>query len=119
MLLNEIVLFTQYEKVCIHTAKLFIEQHYLEKISFTDHAFTIGISKRKLRIGFNHLTGYSLKEYQVYLRIEKAKILLQESSMAISKIAQKTGFKKSSQFCRAFKNQVFLTPNEFRYRYGK
>ena len=119
MLLNEIVLFTQYEKKCIRTAKSFIEQHYLEKISFTDLAFTIGVSKNKLRIGFNQLTAYSLKEYQVYLRIEKAKILLQESSMAISKIAKKTGFKKSSQFCRAFKNQVFLTPKEYRFHHIK
>ena len=48
------------------------------------------------------------------LRIERAKELLQESDLEISKIAEICGFMDFSYFCRCFKTFVTSTPSQFR-----
>ena len=53
----------------------------------------------------------------VHLRIKKAKLLLAEDAAKIWAIAEACGFSNAYSFCRMFKKQTGMTPQEYRSRY--
>ncbi len=72
------------------------------------------ISEVHLRRIFKAATGTSPMRYINYLRLEKAKTLLSESSMKISEIANATGFSDPYYFSRIFKKETGVSPASFR-----
>lgn len=49
--------------------------------------------------------------------MEKAKLLLQDTSIPINEIAYELGFESSSNFYKVFKKKVEDSPENFRKRY--
>jgi AraC family transcriptional regulator, L-rhamnose operon regulatory protein RhaS len=60
------------------------------------------------------LTGDTPMIHLNRLRIEKAEILLKQSELSITHIAQECGFTSSQHFARAFKKFTNHTPSDFR-----
>ena len=54
------------------------------------------------------------QEYVTGLRIEKAKMLLDETNEKISRIAESCGFRSASYFIVVFRKQLGISPNEYR-----
>ena len=65
---------------------------------------------------FNQKIGMSFPQYLTGLRLKKAADLLKTTNLQISEIAFKTGFESGSYFNRIFKQQVSLSPKEYRKR---
>ncbi|MBE1444974.1 MULTISPECIES: helix-turn-helix transcriptional regulator [unclassified Paenibacillus] len=65
---------------------------------------------------FKQVYGMSPKHYLNKVRIEKAKKLLQESTLSVEDIALKLNFSSAAYFCKFFRAQVGTTP--FQYRCG-
>ena len=63
---------------------------------------------------FKEITGINFVEYVSHTRIEKARNLLQNPKLRISKIAFEVGFQSLSQFNRAFKSVTSMAPREYR-----
>ncbi|MFS4418000.1 two-component regulator propeller domain-containing protein [Maribacter sp. 2307ULW6-5] len=89
-----------------------IEAHY------EDPGFTIerlselaGISRSLLHLKIKKITGSSASDLIKKIRMEKAKILLQEG-YSISEVAYMTGY-EPSYFSRVFKKHFQLTPTSF------
>ncbi|MBO9609602.1 MAG: response regulator [Paenibacillaceae bacterium] len=63
---------------------------------------------------FKQTTGMGLLEYIQQCRIDKAKELLAASEFKVYEIAEKVGYESRLSFVRMFKNQVGMTPQEYR-----
>ncbi|WP_397326312.1 helix-turn-helix domain-containing protein [Pediococcus ethanolidurans] len=59
-------------------------------------------------------TGKTFKQLVNDQRMNKAKILLQNSNLSISEIADKVGINNQTNFYKRFKKLTKLTSNEFR-----
>ena len=90
----------------------YMELHYSETISTRDIAKKMTYSKEHFCRLFKNYFRTSFTAYLTQFRIEKAKmLLLQESS---TKVAEQCGFSSQSNFAKAFKNQVGVTPAKYR-----
>ena len=97
----------------------FIEHHYNEDVSKEELA-RIGIcSVRQLSRKFKECTGETVVEYVHRLRIDRARRLLSETDMKITEIASVIGFNDISFFNRVFKQQLTMTPREYREHYPR
>ena len=73
-----------------------------------------GISKTYFSHLFHEHTGVSFKQYQLALRIEYAKRMLEEREFPIIDVGYECGFNTPSQFNRAFKGRVGMSPSLYR-----
>jgi AraC-like DNA-binding protein len=63
---------------------------------------------------FRNVTGKNLQEYVNELRVEKAKILLRDTDLNITEIANSVGFNDLNYFSRVFKRGAEVSPRKFR-----
>ncbi|MBS7256364.1 helix-turn-helix transcriptional regulator [Flavobacterium branchiicola] len=63
-------------------------------------------------------TGKTTQQYIQNRVIEKAKELLSTTYMSVSEIAYRLGFEYPQSFHRLFKNQVTVSPLEFRQSFN-
>jgi hypothetical protein len=57
-------------------------------------------------------------QYQLQLRIGRARTLLSETTLAVKEIAFRSGFESEQYFCRLFKAKTGVSPGAWRRRYG-
>jgi len=79
-----------------------------------DIAEYAGISEVYLRKLFTKYMSASASSYILTKRIEKAKLLLNESVLTITEISEKCGYSCIYYFCRTFKKETGFTPSEYR-----
>lgn len=102
------------QKRNLQDVKLYLDEHYNEKISLeflSEHFF---INKFYLTRLFKDQFGDSITNYLIKIRITQAKQLLRFSDLSISEIAQKCGMNDANYFSRIFKKVEGCTPGEFR-----
>lgn len=63
---------------------------------------------------FRSTFGITPVEYRNALRLERAKVLLQDPKLAIAEVAYAAGFKDAGYFSRQFRRQNGASPGEFR-----
>lgn len=107
---------TPHDKRCIEQTIEFIDKHYRERLSADLLALEFNISKPKLQAGIQALTGLTLHNYILKVRVEKAKQLLEDTNEPVKYIAAAMGFKRPSHFIFTFKGFTSLTPIEYRLR---
>lgn len=98
----------------VKQAKEYIKLHYKETINMQELAGKLFVTSNYLSALFKKVTGETLKDYAIQLRIEKAKQLLRNSNAQIAEIATETGYDNEQYFCRIFKKKVNMTPTQFR-----
>lgn len=64
-------------------------------------------------------TGWSFSDYLAHIRLDKAKVLLLDSSYTITEVSRKIGYQDSLYFSRKFRKQTGLSPTEFRLFKGQ
>ena len=87
---------------------------YSTQLTVEDIASQVGISSRHFSRLFVQELGITVPDYLSILRIKKAKDLLQNSEMDITRIAYSLGFNSSQYFTTCFKRIEHLTPKEYR-----
>ncbi|MEL6447746.1 MAG: AraC family transcriptional regulator [Pseudomonadota bacterium] len=86
-----------------------------DNISLTELAETFGLSPFHFSRVFKLATGYPPHEFQLRLRIEKARdLLLARPRKTVAEIAVTLGFADESHFRRHFRRLVGTTPGRFR-----
>ncbi|WP_430409356.1 helix-turn-helix domain-containing protein [Kordia sp.] len=73
----------------------------------------VGINPNTLQNGFKHLYKSSVNEYIKNHRIEKAKELLETSTLNITEITYKIGINSRSYFSKIFKKRYGITPKAY------
>lgn len=79
-------------------------------------AAMVHISPNYLGRIFKRETGMSLTDYIIKRRITVAKQLLAKTSLSITRVSERVGITYSSYFTRLFKEQVGMTPQEYRQK---
>ena len=96
----------------------YIESNYMFSISTEDIAGAAGIHVGHLHRIFPDETGMTIGEYLTHLRIEKARILLMHTDISNSSIAARIGISSQQYFCRLFKKETGMSPQEYRKSYA-
>lgn len=73
---------------------------------------TLGMSRAQLYRKFAALTNTTLNRFLRSIRLNKAKTLLETTSLNVSEVAYQTGFKSPSHFSRVFSKEFGHTPSE-------
>jgi AraC-like DNA-binding protein len=100
----------------IKQAKLLIFEYIEKQISPLSISEKVGMGYSSFRKEFKRYTGFSPKQYQIQLRIQKAKTLLSTTELPIKEIAYSLGFECNNYFSRAFKQKTGISPADFRLR---
>ena len=102
----------------VRKAMDFIDENYMFGISAEDIARASGVHVGHLHRIFPQETGMRIGEYLTGLRIEKAKSLLMHTDISSASIAGRTGIGSQQYFCRLFKKETGMTPQEYRKSYS-
>ncbi|WP_429313361.1 helix-turn-helix domain-containing protein [Paenibacillus mucilaginosus] len=92
----------------------YIEDHYLEPLSMEEVAARSNISVRHLNRIFQSYYQTTPISYLQRLRLERARILLRQSGLPITKISYECGFNDSNYFTRQFTKAYGLPPKAYR-----
>ncbi|WMM24638.1 AraC family transcriptional regulator [Tissierella sp. MB52-C2] len=85
-----------------------------ENLTLGNVAKEIHISSSYLSCLFSKCTGYSFSDFINKIRIDKSKLLLQNTSLSLLDITIECGFSSQSYFCYVFKKVEGVTPKEYR-----
>lgn len=77
-------------------------------------AASLHISRVQLYRKVKAIMGISISDYINSMRLEKAKSMLEKTSLSIAEIAYSTGFSSPNYFSTAFKNSFATSPGAFR-----
>lgn len=94
--------------------KDFIEENLAEDITIADMAAVVHISQFHFARAFKTATGESPHRYLTQRRIERAKILLSVTRLAIAEVAYRVGFYNQSHFTAQFRKLTKVTPKQYR-----
>jgi YesN/AraC family two-component response regulator len=102
------------EPVEIWKARKFIHEHSDEELSLPKVAKFSNINANYLSEKFKQVTGINFVDYVARVRVEKARLFLENSNRRISEIAFAVGFQSLSQFNRVFKKLCGKSPTAYR-----
>jgi AraC-like DNA-binding protein len=92
----------------------YIEENYNEEITYKMLSSITNYHKNSINRIIKSITGMSLREYVITLRIKKATQLLLYSSKSVASIAELCGYNSPIFFSRQFKEKMGKKPLEFR-----
>ncbi len=92
----------------------YLDANYMKPLTLTGVADRYGLNPNYMSTLFREVTGAGFVEYLTQTRLEQAKLLLMESMMSASRIAELVGFSSQPYFQRVFKDKLGMTPQQFR-----
>lgn len=92
----------------------YISQHYDQNITVTQLAKMENYNPTYFNDWFKMQTGFSPSNYLRYVRISKAKELLETTNFSIMEIAAMVGYSSNSTLTRAFHEITGITPKKYR-----
>ena len=102
------------EQELIERVNHYIYDHLNKRFTVEDLARDCGVSASHLRFKFRGMIGVSLGQYIQRLRFDRARTLLQTTSLSIGETTYQCGFTSPAIFCRSFKNETGVSPKTFR-----
>lgn len=96
----------------------YIGLHLGERLEISMLAARHGYTDYYFSNKFKHETGRSLSDYLNEQRIEKARELLESTSMDVQDICNELGYNSQSYFGKIFRQSVGVTPGQYRTKYG-
>jgi two-component system, response regulator YesN len=98
----------------ITTVKSFIDNNFSKDITLENTARYFHLSPPYLSRVFSKEVGVPFKKYLTNIKLNHARLLLLSTNMSINEIALEAGYRDISYFCRMFKKNVGMSPNEYR-----
>lgn len=105
-----------YENELVGRVNDFMKHHLDSPIPLSDVADFAGVTFRQLNLIFTRCTGQSAAVYWRTMRLERARMLMTDSSNSINAIATATGFSDASHLISWFRKHYGETPSSFRKR---
>jgi two-component system response regulator YesN len=102
----------------IRIAKQYIYNHSHEPITLEDVCAATGFSSSYFSTIFKKETGEGFAKYLTRVRIERAKDLLQNTSLPIAEICIQIGYSDIKHFTSTFKKITDLNPGQYRKLFG-
>ena len=102
----------------IREAKQYVLKHYSQPITLEDVCGMVGFSPSYFSALFKKETGEGFAKYLTRVRMERAKELLQRTSLPVSEICTQVGYSDVKHFTQNFKKETNLNPGQYRKLYG-
>ena len=91
-----------------------LNDKYQEDITLADIGSALSLNPRYINAVFKEISGTTIRQHLIRIRLGAAKKLLRYTSMHVTDIALETGFSDGQHFCRSFKEHEGITPLEYR-----
>ncbi|RYY54340.1 MAG: AraC family transcriptional regulator, partial [Chitinophagaceae bacterium] len=85
-------------------------------LSLEEIAAELNISYSWFRRVFKQYTGFSPAQYQLEIKLQKAKELLTSTNMPVKEITYELNFESASYFVTFFKSKTGLSPGDYRQK---
>ena len=95
----------------------FLEANLHRQIKMAEMTALVGLSASRVDNLFKAEFGKSPGQYLKDLRMQKARLLLETTTMKIKQIRLAVGYRDHSHFFQDFKKRFGLTPSEYREHY--
>jgi AraC family transcriptional regulator len=92
----------------------YIQTHLNRDLSLAELAGVINISPTYFASLFRQAMGVSPHQYVIQQRVERAKVMLKRTDLAIADIALQVGFSSQSHLTQQFKRLTGMTPKQVR-----
>jgi len=103
------------EQTDLQKLELYLDQHYMEKLSLASVAGALHIGRTKLCGLAKELSGGRTLSWLIAKRrIDAAKLLLLQSSSTVSAVAEQVGISDYNYFSKIFRSMTGTTPTAFR-----
>lgn len=96
------------------TMMIFIQEHYMEKISLEDIAKSGNVGKTLCAKLFKKYVSKTPGDYLIHYRIQKSIELLTDTNMSTTEISYATGFSSASHYTKTFRELMGCTPLKYR-----
>lgn len=93
-----------------------IGQHYSEKLTLKQVARVAGFYPSYFSELFKKRERITFEAFVAQLRLQRARHLLASSKLDVTRVAELSGYRSLSYFCRVFRGAVGSTPQQFRAR---
>ncbi|AIQ46859.1 response regulator [Paenibacillus sp. FSL R7-0273] len=98
----------------VDKARRYIEANYHKDLSIEEVAEVADLSISHFCTLFKQVSGYTFLEFVTHCRMEKAKDILQNSSVKVYQVAPLVGYQDPKYFTQVFKKATGKTPTEYR-----
>ena len=102
------------KKALVERAKAFIRDNYTTDISLDFLSSYAGLSKSHFIRVFTKYAGMTPHQYVTSVRMQAASMLLRATSLQITDISERVGYKNIAVFCIGFRKWFGMTPNDYR-----
>ena len=92
----------------------YIKENCHRNISLEEVAETVHLSRFYFSRLFKQEKGCNFVDFITKVRIDRAKLMLQNPDYNVVRIAAEVGYQDASYFCRVFRQATDLTPNQYR-----
>lgn len=99
---------------CVLRAICYIEEKFSEKISLNMIAKEANLSKYHFSRLFSRHTGMTPLKFTTFMRMQRAKELLEREDLTVSIIAMQVGFNDLGTFIRQYKKHNGMTPTDYK-----
>lgn len=98
----------------VSQALRFIHGHATRDICVTDVVAQVHTSRRFLEKQFAAITGRSLHDEIMRVRMDTAQRLLATTTLPLKEVASRSGFRRADYLSSVFRDKLSMTPSEFR-----
>ena len=102
----------------IAAALRFMEDRFTQTVRVDEIARAVFLSPDRFTEVFAQSMGRTPRDYLRYLRVERAKALLQSGTATMTEVAQDSGFGDPAYFARAFRSATGVSPTEWKKLYA-
>lgn len=99
-----------FEEQYAEAARDILLKSYHTKITICRIAEEVGVSESTLKRAFKNCFQIGVYEFQVRLRMEKAKEYLLEGGKSVKYVTRQVGYRRQSAFTRRFREYVGVSP---------
>jgi AraC-like DNA-binding protein len=107
------IIFENYTGIEVNLRRI-IEANLYNNISLEEYAFLANLSLSQFKVKFNQLFNESPRKYINQKRIEKSKVLIENTELNIGEVAQEVGYDDQNYFSRLFKRKEGYTPLNYK-----
>lgn len=92
----------------------YIDEHYARDLSLSDLCAAASVSPGHLNHLFRTTLGVAPMEYLRRHRLDRAKVLLEETDLSVADVADAVGYRDAFHFSRTFRRLEGLAPSRYR-----
>ena len=98
----------------VFQAQTYLTEHCAEIVDYEALAESLGVPYRTFRHFFTAICGVPPHRYQLLMRIERAKRLLESSNTPVARIASSLGFRSAWHFAHFFQREIGCSAMQYR-----